>query len=99
MLDTLDKAMFDPHLNHSFELLLSPTERLTLELTQTRALGGETVPHAKRKPFALIFRGPAGPVLPQSIYALTNPAFESLEIFLVPVGKDAKGALYEAVFA
>ncbi len=98
MLDELDKAMFDPHLNQSFELLLSPAERLPLELIETRALGSETVPHAKRKPFALVFRGPSSPVLPQQIYPLVSPAFERLEIFLVPIGRNGEGTLYEAVF-
>ena len=98
MLDLLDKAMFDPHLNQSFELTLAAGERLSLELIQTRALGSETVPHAKRKPFALVFRGPSSPALPQQIYPLENPAFARLEIFLVPVGKDGEGIHYEAVF-
>lgn len=98
MLDALDKAMFDPHLNRSFELALPAGERLSLELIETRALGSATVPDAKRKPFALVFRGPLSPVLPQQIYPLRNPAFEELAIFLVPVGKDGKGTQYEAVF-
>lgn len=98
MLDVLDKAMFDPHLNQSFDLELAADQRLALELVETRALGGETVPDAKRKPFALTFRGPLQPALPQQIYALSGPAFERLEIFLVPVGRDASGMLYEAVF-
>ncbi|HEX3701816.1 MAG TPA: hypothetical protein VHU82_00705 [Vicinamibacterales bacterium] len=52
-----------------------------------------------REPFALLFRGPASPRLRQATYAVVHPTLGSLPIFLVPVGEDADGMLYEAVFA
>lgn len=52
-----------------------------------------------RQPFSLFFRGPLQPHLPQMTYTLTNPGFdEPLTIFLVPVGRNADGFEYEAVF-
>lgn len=47
--------------------------------------------------FRLEFRGPAEPILPQSIYGLRH-GNRAHEIFVVPVGRDASGTLYEAVF-
>jgi len=47
--------------------------------------------------FRLEFRGPAEPIIPQAIYRFRRGG-ESAEIFIVPVGQDASGTLYEAVF-
>ena len=65
-------------------------------------------PHAERRsrkiyeraPFALQFRTPAVMgYVPQRIYALTHSVLGTVEIFLVPLGADADGMRYEAVFA
>lgn len=48
--------------------------------------------------FSLIFVGPASPFYPQRIYRLSHEKLGELELFLVPVGPDANGMLYEAVF-
>ena len=52
-----------------------------------------------RQGFALLFRGPAEAPLPQRIYRLSAVGLGPLELFLVPVGADAEGRLYEAVFS
>ena len=50
-----------------------------------------------RTPFSLFFLGPV--LLPQQIYRLTHDGFgEPLDIFLVPIARDASGFTYEAVF-
>ena len=36
--------------------------------------------------------------MPQRIYQVEHDAMGAYEIFLVPVGKDATGVLYEAIF-
>jgi hypothetical protein len=51
-----------------------------------------------RQPFSLTFRGPIEPVLAQAIYRLEHAELGALEIFIVPIGNDAAGTLYEAVF-
>ncbi|MDP1850492.1 MAG: hypothetical protein Q8K79_22065 [Solirubrobacteraceae bacterium] len=51
-----------------------------------------------RDPFSLVFCGPGEPLLPQAIYALRHAGLGVLEIFLVPIGRDAPGVHYEAVF-
>jgi hypothetical protein len=47
--------------------------------------------------FRLAFRGPGDPIYPQAIYSLRAPGFDC-EIFLVPIARDDKGTLYEAIF-
>jgi hypothetical protein len=38
------------------------------------------------------------PVLPQRIYHLEHPEVGGFDLFLVPVGPNAQGMQYEAVF-
>lgn len=67
------------------------------ELIEARIL--PSPPFKGRQPFSLLFKGPSSPRLPQSTYQMMNDNYaEPLNIFLVPVGVDASGACYEAVF-
>jgi hypothetical protein len=47
--------------------------------------------------FRLEFRGPFEPILPQATYHFRY-GDESAEIFIVPIGREEKGTLYEAIF-
>ena len=52
-----------------------------------------------REPFRLHFSGPREPLLAQSIYRLDHAELEALEIFIVPIRRDADSTTYEAIFA
>jgi hypothetical protein len=69
-----------------------------LVLTEVTDLARPESPSPRRKPFSLIFRGPASPVLPQRIWPLEHAALGKLEIFIVPIGPDDSGMRYEAIF-
>jgi hypothetical protein len=71
-----------------------PGQAVTLALVSASASGPRTGP----KGFSLLFRGPADEPLPQSTYPLAHPAIGSVPIFIVPVGSDAQGMQYEAIF-
>ena len=87
---------FEACLNERFRLEVeSPTE---LELVSVEPRGGFEPSSQKRRAFALLFRGPQAPVLSQRIYALSHDSLGRLDLFLVPVGPDHVGMLYEAVF-
>lgn len=59
----------------------------------------ELPPHRFRAaPFALLLKGPPEPLLAQATYALRHPRLGRIEVFLVPLGRDATGASYEAIF-
>ena len=47
--------------------------------------------------FRLEWRGPAEPVLPQAIYRFRRGE-QMFDMFIVPVGRDSGGTLYEAIF-
>jgi hypothetical protein len=75
---------------------------IELELTGARThdpSAGATDESDTRSPFTATFHGPGEPVLAQQICRLENDSLGPLEIFIVPVGSDAGGTTYEAVFA
>jgi hypothetical protein len=96
VLDTLTKESFDPLNGDAFSL--APDGGTTLSLSLVAVLGAGRRGQASREPFALHFLGPAVPVLPQRIYQLHHQRLGALDIFLVPIKRDANGTTYEAVF-
>lgn len=81
-----------------FELRTEQSGPLVAELIEARGLSA--TPFKGRLPFSLLFKGPASPILPQSIYQVAHRSdAQPLDIFLVPVSADASGTCYEAVFS
>jgi hypothetical protein len=52
----------------------------------------------KQEQFSLRFRGDHAQVFPQQLYAMKHEEMGEFELFLVPVGRDDSGTIYEAVF-
>jgi uncharacterized protein DUF6916 len=99
MLDRLTVETFSEQVGKTFRLFPDEKSRLDVVLVEARGLSSRGVPAGRRRePFSLVFLGPAAPILPQRIYALESEAMGRLEIFLVPIGADARGVRYEAVF-
>ena len=99
VLDKLTVAEFTDQVGRTFRLTPADAPALDLVLVEARDLSLKTTaPNAKRSPFSLVFLGPKGPVLEQRIYPLENETLGRLEIFLVPIGADADGIKYEAIF-
>jgi hypothetical protein len=96
MLDKLTIDSFTPHVGTSF-WLLAEDRRIELRLTRASKVMESEAARLNRTPFSLFFLAPI--LLPQQIYRLTHDAFaEPLDIFLVPIARDASGFTYEAVF-
>jgi hypothetical protein len=91
----LTLAHFHPLLQQPFQVQL---EDLALELDLVVAEALKPRPGQPRPPFSLVFRGPMQPILPQRIYPLRHQALGAVDVFLVPIGPDAAGQRYEAVF-
>jgi hypothetical protein len=72
--------------------------KLEMELIECRKLGAPGPNQGQREPFALLFRGPRGPILPQRTYQFDFGQLGTLEIFIVPIGPDESGMQYEAIF-
>lgn len=102
MLDQLTVDDFKGAIGQSFALQADDEATLDLELIEASTLdAGVPSKDGKgvRNPFQIMFRGPADPIAPQRIYELENDGVGTLEIFLVPVGQDAAGVRYQAVFS
>lgn len=74
-------------------------EEASIELELEEATLGAAPPDAGRHPFSLVFRGPPDPLLAQRIHRLEHAELGALEIFIVPIARDAGAARYEAVFS
>jgi hypothetical protein len=77
-------------------LQAGPAMRLDLTLLEVRSLGSPQT--EGREPFALLFRGPVDPLLPQAIYRIAADALGEHDIFIVPVARTRVGTDYEAIF-
>lgn len=88
---------FAPHLNSTFALKLGESS-LDLTLTQATKPPMRPYPGMMREPFSLYFKSGSPVVLPQRIYPLAHDAMGRLDIFIVPIARDAQGIVYEAVF-
>lgn len=69
--------------------------RLDVEVLEVRDLPATTLREA---PFAVLLAGPSSPVLPQSIHVLLHPTHGRLDVFMVPIGRDARHTRYEIIF-
>jgi hypothetical protein len=96
MLDQLTIESFEPLVGTSF-WLHNGAQKMELRLTRTGRVMESEAARLKRTAFSLYFLGPI--LLPQQIYRLTHEALaDPLDIFLVPIGKEANSFAYEAVF-
>ncbi len=96
MLDALTIESFQPHVGTTFWAHVDG-RRIELRLTGAMKVMESDAARLKRNPFSLYFLAPL--LLPQQIYRLTHDAFdEPLDIFLVPITKEANGYSHEAVF-
>ena len=98
MLESLTVESFEPHVGTSFWVEFDNGRKVELRLTSAAKVMESEAARLPRHPFSLFFQGPASFPLTQQIYRLTHESLAAMEIFLVPVGKDANGYLYEAVF-
>ncbi|MEO8334728.1 MAG: hypothetical protein ABI664_07140 [bacterium] len=98
MLETFTHETFEPFVGKPFAVMVGNERFMPTHLIEVKplALDGDT--RRKRSPFSLLFRGPAGGHLPQDIYDLKSDDLDVPGVFLVPLGPDAEGMLYEAVF-
>ncbi len=92
--------LFSPLVGETFEVVTADGRVEPIDLvaaTEGSQLGGPGPDGQQRRQFSLLFV--ATVALDQATHALTHPALGPLELFLVPLGPDARGLRYEAAFA
>ena len=94
---TLVLEDFTPYLAEAFALV-GNAAAAPFVLRQATALPDRSDGRLPRPPFVLLFAAADPTVRGQGDYELAHPALGPTDIFLVPVGRDGDGILYEAVF-
>lgn len=106
----LTRSSFAKFNGDFFETIQDSGEKLLInllrieDLPKQRALEmqgrlvGKQLEQLREESFSLIFRGPLEIPLRQRIHRLNHPALGSLELFMVPVGKDEGSRYYEVLF-
>jgi hypothetical protein len=96
LLDQLTLETFQPLVGSSF-WIQEGGRKIELRLTSAKKVMESEAARLQRNPFSLFFLTPF--LLPQQIYHIAHETFpEALDIFLVPVGQEPNGYIYEAVF-
>lgn len=93
----LTLATFEPLVGDGFAVQTGAGDGAPVELVLESATTSGEWPGG-RDPFALVFRGPPDPLLPQATYGLRHPGLGLCEIFIVPIAKNADGVAYQAIF-
>lgn len=94
MLEKLTREDFAGCVGSSFRLCPDDPSGFDLvveQVSELKAIEGQ-------ESFSVYFRGPADRGVPQAIYLLEHDRLGRLEIFIVPIARDEKGFLYEALF-
>lgn len=83
--------------NETFDVSVGPSS-VAMTLVEVQPLPVQAYAGMMRAPFSLVFKSGSPVLLPQQIYRMNNATLGTLDIFLVPVARDATGILYQAVF-
>jgi hypothetical protein len=105
MLDKLTIDHFKEHIGSTFQATPSlGGDAFELELRRAdpshhaAAEGDDGKQDRERDPFSIEFHSRLPHHVPQQIFALEHDGLGKLDLFLVPLGPDADGHRYEAVF-
>jgi hypothetical protein len=92
--EALTQQQFTESLNSTFRLPLDDNGAVEITLIEV----SEPKLTRRQEMFGLIFRGPLDVFLPQQTYVAEHAAMGTFDLFLVPVGQETTGFLYQAVF-
>jgi len=86
------------YLNTRFHINFDNDQKVELELVEVRPYQATETERPGYERFSLYFAGPRNIRLPQYTYPLQHAEIGERYMFLVPVGVEERGELYEAVF-
>lgn len=100
VLRSLTREQAQKYIGDLFQIRFDDGTTIDLTLEHVQFLTDKHLnPRMKRDAFSLQFRGPANVQLRQSIYPMHHDELGGpLPIFIVPIGVQSNGFLYEAVF-
>ena len=99
LLEHLTRERFEKHINDNFDARAEEGETVRLQLI---AAEDRTVASPGEKPvsecFSILFRGGSDTPLQQGIHHFDHASMGGFDLFIVPLGPDGKGMVYEAAF-
>ena len=98
MLETFTAETFQPHVGQPFRVIVDEQWQMATLLSEVSPWAHEEAASRPRVPFSLTFTARPDAVIPQNIYRIESEVLEAFDCFLVPIGPDAQGMRYEAVF-
>jgi hypothetical protein len=88
---------FAGHMKETFSIALGESS-VEMTLVEARRRPPRVMAGIRAEPFTLYFKCQNAVILPQKTYPFRNKNAGQIEIFIVPVGRDPDGVVYEAVF-
>src|SRR5262245_24991475 len=95
MPEDLTASRFASQIDTTFLVVLDGAPPVALELFEV----SETDSTPAHEQFSILFRGPLDRVLSQGMCRMEHAALGRLVLFIVPIGLDAQGMQYQAVFS
>ena len=96
-MQALSYESFAGQVRETFSLSLGVSS-VDMTLIDAQRRPARIVAGLRAEPFTLYFKSQSQVVLPQRIYAFKNANMGTLNIFIVPIGREPDGIVYEAVF-
>ena len=95
MTELPSRSAFAGCVGSAFRIGASEDRAETVTLIEVKKLGSS----GPKEQFSVIFRGGQCDHLQQRTYPMEHEELGRMELFLVPIGPDDQGMLYQAVFA
>ena len=89
---------FGDKVGQTFTITEAGLPAVPLTLVEADLLRTHALPPGGRPPFSLIFLFGDREMLPQRLYQVTHDTLGTVTLFLVPVGRNASGIQYQALF-
>lgn len=93
-IDALHCDDFAPHVNTKFRARLGDAPAMEIELISAE----DKSPSARQEQFVLTFLAPHDAPAQQNLFQIEHEHLGGGAIFLVPIAKDGRGVIYEAIF-
>lgn len=99
MLDTIQLSDFQTLLNKTIPIRFTPEITLPAVLIEAKETRSDTT-NTSRTPFSLIFRTEQKTeYYNQANFGVQHPELGEIVMFMVPIGFDAEGMRYQAIFS
>ena len=100
-MSTFTSKMFADLIGENFRIEQDPQGKVfaeLIEVTDNTVTAQKNINNTRLESFSILFRAPIDQPLEQKTYSTFHKETGTFPLFIVPVGIDEKGRLYEAVF-